>query len=84
MNQINQRNQIDQTNQMNQINKTNQINQMKGGSRSSGDGGAGAPVALTLSRPGGGQPGEGLVGYAPESSRHWVLRRESSPVSSQA
>jgi len=27
---------------------------------------------------------EVLVGYAPESSRHWVLRRESSPVSSHA
>jgi len=23
---------------------------------------------------------EVLVGYAPESSRHWILRRESSPL----
>jgi hypothetical protein len=55
----NQTNQIDQTNQKNQINKTNQLNQIKGGSRSPWYDGAGAPVALTLSYPGGWQPGEG-------------------------
>ena len=84
MNQSNQINQMNQINQINQTNETNQLNQLKGGSRSPEYDGAGAPVALTLSRPGGWQPEEeGLVGYAPESSRHWVLRSESSPLSSQ-
>jgi len=64
MNQINQRNQIDQT---------DQINQMKGGSRSPGDGGAGAPVALTLSQPGGGQPG---------GDSGWLCSRIKSPLGS--
>jgi hypothetical protein len=62
----NKTNQTAQMNQINQINKTNHINQ-KGGSRSSGDGEAGAPVALTLSQPGAWQPGGGSG---------WVLQNQ--------
>ena len=63
---------IQAKNQTNQINKTNQrdqINQLKGGSRSSGSRGAGAPVAFTLSQPGGGSG--------------WVCPRIKSPLGSQ-
>ena len=75
---------MNQINQINKTNKMNQTNQLEGGSRSSGDSEAGAPVALTLSQPGDSQLGEEvLVGYPPELHRHWVLRRESSPLSSQ-
>ena len=57
---------------------------IEGGSRSSGSREAGAPVAFTLRQPGDSNQGEGPVGSAPESRRHWVLGRESSPVSSHA
>ncbi len=46
---------------------------IEGGSRSSGSRGAGAPMALTLNRPGGWQPGGGS---------DWVCSRFTSPLGS--
>jgi hypothetical protein len=70
-----------QTNERDQLNPTTYS--LYGGSRSSGSRRAGAPVALTLSQPGGRQPGGGSGWVAPVLCGHWVLRRESSPLSSQ-
>ncbi len=74
-------NRTSEINQTNETNQTNQINQ-KGRepqlrvSQSRGSRGVDAQSTKEV-----GNQEEVLVGYAPESCRHRVLRRESSPVS---